>query len=320
MISLIITVLNEKKNISAWFESIQKQSLPLDEIVIVDGGSDDGTWEYLQEVQKKISNLNIFKSSGNIAEGRNFAIRETKGNIIVVTDAGCVYNTNWLEKIVQPIVAGNGKWSATAFGPWFEPSDSLLVYSIAAATVPEKNEFKKDWLPSSRSVAFTKELWHTVGGYPEWIPYCEDVIFDLKIKKTVGAPAFIREPLVFWRPRMNLLKYCKQLYNYTRSEGHGNINFFRQLVRYGVYIGSVLIIVLAIIKSNWFWLPLFSGIVIYMSKFWRRWFSFTRDKNSIYQTGGLLVLPLAIVLGDISKMVGYLVGVFERTIGIIRKK
>ena len=47
--------------------------------------------------------------------------------------------------------------------------------------VPAKIEFRDDWLHSSRSVAFSKKIWQNIGGYPEWIPICEDIIFDLNI-------------------------------------------------------------------------------------------------------------------------------------------
>jgi glycosyltransferase involved in cell wall biosynthesis len=312
-----MTVFNEKTTLPKWFESIIAQTVMPDEIVIVDGGSTDGTWEYLQEMTETVSELKIFRETGNIAHGRNFAIKKSTGSTIVVTDAGCVYDKNWFKSIIGPFEKKEVTWSATGFGPWFEKSDTLLTYLISAATIPAANEFKKNWLPSSRSVAFHKDRWQTVGGYPEWIPFCEDVLFDNKLIRKEGWPYFIREPLVLWRPRTKLRKYFKQLYNYTRSEGHGLINTFRQIIRYFVYLASILLLFVALTNSLMFLIPLLIGALIYLDKFWRRWFAFTDHKSIFYQLLGFLIIPFIIAFGDVAKMSGYLVGLIEGKLSIV---
>ena len=57
------------------------------------------------------------------------------------------------------------------------------------------------FLPSSRSVAFTRRAWEQVGGYPEWLDYCEDLVFDfalrgrrlpLRPRRRTPSPTFAR--------------------------------------------------------------------------------------------------------------------------------
>ncbi len=320
MISLIMTVLNEKTTLPKWFESISAQTVKPDEIVIVDGLSSDGTWEYLQKMTGVFSILKIFREPGNIAHGRNFAIRKSEGSVIVVADAGCIYDKKWFESIVKPFEKKEVTWSATGFGPWFEKSDGLLVYLIAASTIPAVGEFKKSWLPSSRSVAFRKDRWQTAGGYPEWIPFCEDVLFDNKLITKEGLPYFIREPLALWRPRIRLSKYFKQLFNYTRSEGHGSINTIRQIVRYVVYTTSVLLLFLSFKISSLFFVPLIVGLVAYINKFWKRWIEFTTGKTAVFRLLGFFVMPMVVAFGDVAKMFGYLFGRVERFLKIVSEK
>ena len=50
------------------------------------------------------------------------------------------------------------------------------------------------FLPSSRSVAFCKTAWEAVGGYPEWLDYSEDLVFDMALKEDVGNFAFAPGP------------------------------------------------------------------------------------------------------------------------------
>ena len=318
MISLIITVLNEKNNLADWLEGILSQTVLPEEIIIVDGGSKDGTWEMLLEKSRQNSLIKVWQHPGNISSGRNFAISKAKCEIIVVTDAGCTYDVNWFRKIVEPILSGQSSFVATGFGPWFKPEDNLLTRLIAAATIPAPSEFKNNWLPSSRSAAFKKEIWQNAGGYPEWIPLCEDVVFDFKIFKLGINTEYVREPLVFWRPRATLKKYFKQLFGYTRSDGHGKLWFRRQIIRYTSYFVGLVLLYLTFTKSWVFILVLLLGMLDYMRRFWLRWLVFSEKLSSAHKILGFIILPAIVAFGDVAKLCGWPVGVYERRSGKIK--
>lgn len=318
MISLIATIFNERDNAPQWLESLFAQSEIPDEIVIVDGGSTDGTWEWLMARATAEPRLKVLQKKSNISQGRNVAIAHASGDVIVVTDAGCVYDADWFKRLSVAMRAEGAQFAATAFGPNLKKKDRLLLYLIAAATTPAPAEFARDWLPSSRSVAFTKKLWESVGGYPEWIPICEDIIFDLKIKKKGVATRYVRTPLVFWRPRLSLQTYFKQLYKYTKSDGHGKLWLRRQLIRYGVYAGAITIFVFAALDAWWLLAVLFVAGLGYMYKFLKRLVVFAKGLSLSKRVGGFLVLPFIIAFGDIAKMCGWPVGVYERLAGMVK--
>ena len=48
-VSLITTLYNESKNIEAFLDSYKKQTVYADEFIIVDGGSTDGTIDYIND-------------------------------------------------------------------------------------------------------------------------------------------------------------------------------------------------------------------------------------------------------------------------------
>jgi glycosyltransferase involved in cell wall biosynthesis len=318
MLSLIITVLNEKENLPKWLDSILGQSVLPDEIVIVDGGSKDGTWEWLAMIAESNVKIKAFQHPGNISSGRNRAIREAGGDVIIATDAGCIYDKDWFKKITEPFADQACRAVATGFGPWLEKDDGLLLHLIASATTPAPHEFARDWLPSSRSVAFKKSLWQEVGGYPEWIPICEDIIFDLKIRKTGAKFSYIRQPLVFWRPRTSLPAYFKQLYKYTKSDGHGDLWLDRQLIRYAVYSVSIILLLNAVSGRDYAFWMLIIGLSLYINKFWQRWFVFARALPLAKKFSGFLLMPSIIAFGDVAKMCGWPVGVYERLTGKIK--
>ena len=54
--SLICTLLNEEKTIGNFIDSIAKQSMLPDEVIIVDGGSKDSTLRTINNKQKQYNN------------------------------------------------------------------------------------------------------------------------------------------------------------------------------------------------------------------------------------------------------------------------
>ncbi len=103
-ITLVSTCLNEEKTVQNWLKSLLVQSRLPDEMIITDGGSKDGTVEIIRKFAE-ISpvKLTLIVSPGaNISMGRNLAIQKANTSIIVVTDFGCVYEPDWLARLVYP--------------------------------------------------------------------------------------------------------------------------------------------------------------------------------------------------------------------------
>ena len=104
--SLILTVYNEENTIERFLDSVLKQSVLPSEVVIVDGGSSDQTALKVKSEKLRFKNKNIdliFKTwVGNRSVGRNEAIRLAKSDIILITDAGCELDKNWVREISRP--------------------------------------------------------------------------------------------------------------------------------------------------------------------------------------------------------------------------
>src|SRR4051794_3252740 len=91
LVSLIATTFNEIDSIGEWLDGVLAQTQPPDEIVVVDGGSTDGTAEALELRAEHEPRLRFVSEAGaNISRGRNIAIGLAKGPIIAITDAGTV--------------------------------------------------------------------------------------------------------------------------------------------------------------------------------------------------------------------------------------
>ena len=77
MISVVIAVKNELPHIKECLTSLENQTYPDFETIFVDGGSTDGTCEYLQEKARKNNRFTLLKNpSGDAAQGRNIGLEK----------------------------------------------------------------------------------------------------------------------------------------------------------------------------------------------------------------------------------------------------
>jgi glycosyltransferase involved in cell wall biosynthesis len=224
-VSVAATVLNENEDIGRLVSSLMEQTLPPAEVIIIDGGSTDGTWRWLEAARAKYPNLIAIRdetcslkySPGPIARGRNVGIAATSSEIVACADAGCRYEPDWLARLIDPILNGRAEYALG--GSCIDPTDPT-VWDIASAPFfgikLSPDEPTKSC--TARSMAFRKDLWKRVGGFPETVFLGEDTIFDLNVRKIV-APAFAERAKAFYRPRHTLHSSLKQLASYSITDG-----------------------------------------------------------------------------------------------------
>jgi len=320
VISVIATVLNEGGAIERLMDSLLKQTCKPDEIVIVDGGSRDRTIYLLRRYEGRLPLRVIVAPGCNISQGRNIAIRAAQGDIIAVTDAGVMLAPTWVERITQPLRNDSAQPPRVNVVSGFFRADPQTIFeaTMGATVLPLVDEIDPaTFLPSSRSIAFRKSAWQSVDGYPEWLDYCEDLIFDLRLKEKYSAFAFVPDALVYFRPRTTLAGYFKQYWLYARGDGKADLWRKRHAVRYGVY--GVLIPLVYVFGRRihpLMWLLYALGGAIYLRKAYRRLSPVLSDAaraNRVRVTltsniEALALVPVIRVVGDIAKMIGYPVG------------
>ena len=334
-VSLVLTVLNEAGSLPALLDSVAAQTRQPDEVVVCDGGSADGTPDLLR-AERRFPVQVIVSPGANISRGRNLAIAAAQHDIIACTDAGVRLDPGWLEHITQPFSISdfgfsiesrerpiqnpqskilNPAWVAGFFLPDPRPGNAFDV-AMSATVLPLLDDIEPaQFLPSSRSVAFLKSAWQAVGGYPEWLDYCEDLVFDFKLRAAAGVPAFAPGAIAHFRPRTSLRSFFKQYYLYARGDGKANLWLKRHLIRYATYLVAlpVLLAGLALGPSPVVKLGcaalLVLGAAAYLRAPYRRlprlWQSLTPGRK----IAAVLWTPVIRVAGDVAKMIGYPAGV-----------
>lgn len=250
---MISTVLNEEKIIEKFIDSIVLQSMLPSELIITDGGSSDKTPSLIKKKINQYSDklrIILIHKKGNRSVGRNEAIRQAKGKFIAVTDIGCIPDKDWLKNITKPFLNSRNKVDVVSgyYKPTYKNVFERCLSTYTSVMSDKLNE--KDYLPSSRSITFTKDVWRRYGGYPENLDTCEDLVFAKKLKDANLKFVLADDAIVNWPQRKNLAGAFEQFFNYAKGDGFAK--YFRPNTPYLFlrYILAAYVIVLSIIMKS----------------------------------------------------------------------
>ena len=140
LVSVIIAARNEEASIAACIQAILAQSYPthLFEVIIVNDHSTDNTSTIVQSFSNKQVQLleleQYIKASGKKGTAYKkaaieYGIKESKGKLIVTTDADCIVQEHWLLNLVTAFLVWTSAEAQTvnAAGALLSRRDLCLV-------------------------------------------------------------------------------------------------------------------------------------------------------------------------------------------------
>lgn len=294
-VSLIATVKDAGSAIHAFIDSVRRQTRQPDEVIVVDGGSTDGTAEAL----RRADGITLIEEPGaGIGMGRNIAVRAATHEVVAVTDADCVLDPGWLQHLLVPMERG-----ADVSAGVYRPVAPTFWQVCASANVPDPEELRPGWLPSSRSLAFRREVFEDAGGYPEWLEAGEDMYLNHRWVERGVRMELAPDAVAYWRIRPTIRQTWRQYERYAEGDAVGRMYPHRHALRFATYLG------LAAILASRRGPVLAAGAVagaLYVAKPMRR--AWRRLPSGVEQVMALGGVPAATAFLDAAKMWGYLRG------------
>ena len=97
-------------------------------------------------------------------------------------------------------------------------------------SVKPLKKWKENEFPSSRSLAFRKQVWKDAGGYPEYTLTAEDTFFNRMITRKGYKFYTQRSAIVYWKMRESLKDFAKQYYKYGEGDGFMRIFLLKKKI------------------------------------------------------------------------------------------
>ena len=181
-------------------DALAGQTLPPDEVVVVDNGSADGTAAALaaRTARRDPPGLRVLTRPDNapVAEGRNLAVAASTGGVVAFTDDDCRPRPTWLEALVaglrdgvglvqgrttadpaQPLTAlSRTQWTPAEFGLYETCNVAYTRAALEAASAPAP--------AGPFDLGFADTVADTLG--PRWrhLPFGEDTELGWRVKRS----------------------------------------------------------------------------------------------------------------------------------------
>jgi GT2 family glycosyltransferase len=256
-LSVVTTVLDEGPAADALVARLRRQLAEGDELVVVDGGSKDDTVERVAAHARDDTRVMVLQAPGaGISAGRNIGVRAAAHRVIASTDAGCEPADTWLDAMRGAFIDSD---TDLVTGVYRVTERSAFESAMAAACYPDPREARRSppltrlsaflfgrafdaTMPTGRSMAFTREAWDRVGGFPEDLRTAEDITFGRTIAASGGRCVLSTDALVAWAHRPTLRATACMYARYgAGSARSGDARLIaRDLLRAGAYAAAPL--------------------------------------------------------------------------------
>jgi hypothetical protein len=186
--------------------------------------------------------------------------------------------------------------------------ETLVQVSAAAVSLPEPDELRPGWMPSSRSLALRREAFEAAGGYPEWLEVGEDMYLNHRLVEHGVRMELAPTAIAYWRLRPTLAATWRQYARYAEGDALAGMYAQRHAIRFATYAFGAFALVSG---RRWARVLAGAGAIAYASKPMRR--AFRRlPAGSPNRPATLAAVPAMMGFIDAAKMWGYLEGLARR--------
>ena len=225
-VSILLPIRNEEDFIGQTLKSIIEQDYPKEklELVIADGGSDDGTITKINKLKKEFFNLKILHNKHKtMPKGFNLALNSSKSDIVLMLGGHSVLPKNYISKSVENLKNYNSSCAGgviQAFGDGFW--GNVIARSISSVfgvgNVPFRiKNSKSGYVNSIPFGCYKRSIFDIIGELDEELIRNQDDEFNFRMNQ-LGYK--------IWQDSSLVIKYFCRL---------SLKKLFKQYLQYGIY-------------------------------------------------------------------------------------
>ena len=273
-LSLIIAAKNEEKNISQLISSLKQLQYPDEnlEVIFVDDNSTDNTFSLIESKIKDRLNWHLIKTDNKKFEGKKGAldvgIENSTNDFILITDADCKPEFNWLKIISSKLDAGfdfifgiapieSGKNFVQKLSAFENLRITFLTFAAVGINIP--------YSAAARNFAFRKKSFERIGGYSkttETISGDDDLLLREAVRhKMLIGTIMDPESSVYSEAPKTWEEYYRQKKRHLKTSFHYLLKQKLFLISWHLLNILSLFSILFVLISPFFALPFFVKII-----------------------------------------------------------
>ena len=217
--SVIIVTRDRRDDLQRALESIAEERAL--EVLVVDDGSTDGTWEMLA-ARDDVTPIRLKESRGP-GRARNEAARRAQGEFLVFLDSDCRARPGWLDALLDPFARpGVGAvGGAEALDPDAGFGDRLVHFLLTSKWTTggvrgSRGARAGRYRPRSYSMAVRRELFRRVGGFAG-LRHGEDIDLSVRLARLGAELVHAPDSRVYHRRRATAGGFVRQLFAMGRA-------------------------------------------------------------------------------------------------------
>ncbi|MCL2304301.1 MAG: glycosyltransferase family 2 protein [Planctomycetaceae bacterium] len=235
-ISIIIPVRNESLHIEEVLDRLLEQNYdPAKyEILVIDGQSDDDTWEKVARYVEKYPQVRLLDNPKRLSSAaRNVGIQNAKGDAVLLIDGHCIIDSKEMLRNVDAAFQSSGADCLGRPQPLELSQAGAMQLAIAAARRSPIGHHPDSFIYAGKAcfspaisvaVAYRKEVFEKIGLFDERFDAAEDCELNHRIDKAELKCYFSPDIAVRYVPRATLSGLAKQLIRY----GKGRVRLSRK--------------------------------------------------------------------------------------------
>ena len=216
-VSIVVRSCNDIKFIDQTLQIIQSQNFQDFELINVDSGSTDGTFEIVKKYNPDAYQIN----PGDYIPGKvlNDAVTRCSGEIVVFNNSDCIpQNSNWLGNLIKPFENSNN--TAAVYGNQIPRADAAPLVVKDNTRAFGDGKIASTWFHffSLATSAIRKGVLEQYPFDPD-IQYSEDVDWSYRMKKNGLNIMYAADAVVEHSHNYTLKEVKKRFYNEGLAEG-----------------------------------------------------------------------------------------------------
>ena len=321
-VSVIVPMRNERRYIGRCMASLAAQDYPHDryEVIVVDGGSTDGSRAIAESMREQVPNLRVLENRGrHTARGLNLGLAFARGDVIARVDAHAAVE---MDSLRQSVAALDRSAADVVGGPIRTLGEGRAGEAVAPAVSSPfgvgnavfRYSQQEQWTDTVAFPAYRRDVFDRIGPFGE-IDGGEDDEFHYRLRDAGGRILLTPAIRSTYYARNSFWELARQYFGYGQAKvvvlsRHPRQTRLRQLVPSALVValfaaaitaafGGLLTVPLGILVGGYLVASLAASFVVAKRRGW----------------GHLLRLPLAFACMHLAYGLGFLLGLVRRALG-----